>query len=221
MRGFVAAVGAALALLAPAAAWAQDSQDGQPGLGEPRDGFEHLTDGRPRADIGEALERGKFDDAVGRMFAAADTDHDGSATLAELRGVIAARKDSAIRERFAAIDSNRDRALSYAEFSQWQAGLGSLALSDERAAAAATEMVAEDIRPERVRGRGSDIVADLVEPLGATVLVAANADHDAGTSLAELLAYEGKRFDAADANRDGWVVADELRNGQRRTRPGG
>jgi hypothetical protein len=221
MRGIVAVVGAALSLLAPAAVWAQDGQDGQPGLGEPRDGFEHLTEGTPRADIGEALERGKFDDAVGRMFAAADTDRDGSATLAELRGVIAARKDTAIRERFAAIDTNRDRALSYAEFSQWQAGLGSLALSDERSAAAATERVAEDIRPERVRGRGSDIVADLVEPLGATVLVAANADHDAGTSLAELLAYEGKRFDAADANRDGWVVADEVRSGRPRARPGG
>lgn len=216
MRAIVAAVGGVLALLVSPVAWAQD---GQPGLGEPRDGFEHLTDGAPRADIGEALERGKFDDAVGRMFAAADTDRDGSATLTELRGVIAARKDTAIRERFAAIDTNRDRALSYAEFSQWQAGLGSLALSDERAAAAATEMVAEDIRPARVRGRGGDIVADLVEPLGATVLVAANADHDAGTSLAELLAYEGKRFEAADANRDGWVVADELRAGPSRARP--
>lgn len=218
MRGIVVGIGAALALLIPAAAWAQD---GQPGLGEPRDGFDHLTNGEPRPAIGEALERSKFDDAVGRMFAAADTDRDGSATLAELRTVFAGRKDAAIRDRFAVIDANRDRSLSYAEFSQWLGSLGSLALSDREAATAATGIVPEDIRPERGRGRGSDIVADLVEPLGATVLVAANADHDGGTTLAELLAYEGKRFDAADANRDGWVVAEELRSVSPRPRTGG
>ena len=52
-----------------------------------------------------------------------------------------------------------------------------------------------------------------VEPLNATMLAAANADYDAGASLAEIAAYEGKRFEAADLNKDGWVTEDEQRQG--------
>ena len=72
-------------------------------------------------------------------------------------------------------------------------------------------MVSEDIRPEPIRGPGGPVLARLVVPLNATMLVAANTDHDGGASLAEVAAYEGKRFEAVDSNDDGWVTDGELR----------
>jgi hypothetical protein len=215
MKGVVAACGAALALLAPVPAWSQSSsqdssQDGQPGMGEVREGFEHLTAGQPRRSPGEAIRRDKFDEAVEKMFASADTDRDGLMTLAELRATIEARKDAAIHGRFATVDANRDQQVSYAEFNQWQRSLGSAALSDAAAAAASNTVVSDDIGPAPIRGEGAPVLAHLVAPLNATMLVAANTDHDGGASLAEVAAYEGKRFDDADLNKDGWVTADEL-----------
>ncbi len=214
----VAALGAALAWLAPLPACAQDtSQDGQQGMGEVRDGFEHLTSGEPRRGPGEAIRRDKFDEAVEKMFAAADTDRNGMITLTELRTAIEARKDAAIRGRFASIDADRNQAVSFAEFNQWQRRLGSVVLSEEGAAAASNTVVSEDIRPEPMRGPGGQVLARLVVPLNATMLVSANTDHDGGASLAEVAAYEGKRFEAADANQDTWVTEEEMRQlGSRR-----
>ena len=213
MRSVVAAWGAALVVLAavPASAQQDNSQDGQAGMGETAEGFEHLTRGEPRRGPGEALRRDRFDEAVEKMVASADSDRDGTVTLAELRAVIGARKDAAIRDRFAAIDGNRDKALSYAEFDQWQRGLGSAVLSEEGAAAASAALVAEDIRPEPIRGPGSKVLPRLVEPLNATMLAAANTNYDAGATLAEIQVYEGKRFEAADTNKDGWVTEEEQR----------
>ena len=211
MRGVVAAWWAALALLAPLPALAQDnSQDGVPGMGEVREGFEHLTAGEPRRGPGEAVRRDRFDEAVEKMFGLADSDRSGLLTLAELRAVIETRKDAAIRGRFASIDADRNQAVSFAEFNQWQRSLGSAVLSDEGAAAASNTVVSEDVAPPHDRGPGGQVLARLVVPLNATMLVAANADHDGGASLAEVAAYEGKRFEAADANKDGWVTGDEL-----------
>ncbi len=210
----VAACGFALAVLAPLPASAQDnSQDGQPGMGTPADGFEHLTPGQPRRTPGEAIRRDKFDDSVAKMFASADTDRNGLVTLAELRAAIEARKDAAIRGRFASIDADRNQSVSFAEFNQWQRSLGSVVLSEGGAAAASNTVVSEDIGPEPIRGPGAPVMARLVAPLNATMLVAANTDHDGGASLAEVAAYEGKRFEAFDVNRDTWVTDDELRQG--------
>ena len=211
-RMVVAPLAVAVALLAPLPAWAQDSgQDGQAGMGTPVEGFEHVTAGEPRRGPGEAIRRDKFDDAVEKMFAAADSDRNGLVALAELRAAIETRKDTAIRARFAAIDADRNQAVSLAEFNQWQRSLGSAVLSDENAAAASLTRVAEDIGPEPMRGAGGQVLARLVAPLNATMLVAANADHDGGASLAEVAAYEGARFEAADANDDGWVTDEEQR----------
>ena len=137
MRSVVATMGAALVLFAALPAASQDnSQDGQPGMGTVREGFQHLTEGEPRRRPGEALRRDRFDEAVEKMFASADSDRDGTLTLDELRAVIEARKVAAIRDRFADIDADRDRSLSFAEFDRWQRGLGSVVLSDAGAAAA-------------------------------------------------------------------------------------
>jgi len=212
MRSVVAAIGGALALLAALPAAPQDdSQDGQPGMGTPRAGFDHLTAGEPRRRPGEAVRRDRFDEAVATMFASADADRDGTLTLVELRAVIEARKVAAIRDRFAGIDADRDRSLSFAEFDRWQRGLGSVVLSDAGAAAASETVVSEDIGPEPERGPGGQVLARLVAPLNATLLAAANTNYDAGASLAEIAVYEGKRFEAADVNADGWVTEDELR----------
>jgi hypothetical protein len=201
----------ALAVLAPLPASSQDGQDGQPGMGEPVGGLEHVTAGEPRRGPGEAIRRDKFDEAVEKMFASADSDRNATVTLAELRAVIEARKDAAIRGRFASIDADRNQAVSFAEFNQWQRSLGSVVLSDEGAAAASTTVVSEDIPPAPVRGPGGLVLARLVLPLNATMLVAANTDHDGGASLAEVAAYEGARFEAADSNHDDWVTDEELR----------
>lgn len=210
--GTVAALAGALALLAPVPAWSQDNgQDGEAGMGTPADGFEHLTRGEPRRTPGEAIRRDRFDDSVEKMFASADTDRDGQVTLAELRAAIEARKVAAIQGRFASIDADRNQSVSFAEFDRWQRSLGSVVLSDEGAAAASNTVVAEDIRPEPIRGPGGPVLARLVVPLNATMLVAANTDHDGGASLAEVAAYEGKRFEAVDSNDDGWVTDGELR----------
>ncbi len=60
-------------------------------------------------------------------------------------------------------------------------------------------------------GRRDDIrlLSLVVEPLSATTIVEANADYDAGTTLAELLSYEFIAFDKIDVNADGWLTWDE------------
>lgn len=212
MRGQgIAALAGALALLAAVPADAQDnSQDGQPGMGQVRQGFEHLTSGEPRRTPGEAVRRERFDEAVGKMFAAADADRNGLIALSELRAVIEQRKVAAIRARFAAVDADRNDALSFAEFDRWQRSLGSVVLSDDGAAAASNTVVAEDVGPPPERGPGAMVLARLVIPLNATMLVAANTDHDGGASLAEIAAFEGRHFETVDTNDDNWVTELEL-----------
>ena len=207
----------ALALVAPLPAQAQ-AQGGDPGGhgGVYSDGgFDAINRGdeSKRRPVTEPLERRKFDAAVEKMFAAVDTNHDGIVTVAEFQALITARKEQAIAERFAAIDTNHDKSLSYTEFSQWQRSLGALALSD--ADAGAVGMVAEEIRYQPGRGRLDQMIADLIEPLRTTVIVAANTNYDAGASLAEVIAYEGKRFEALDTNHDGWLTEDEWMAGRR------
>lgn len=206
---------AALAFLAPSAAMAQQEGDAHGGVYS-QDGFDQLNRGDPkkRQRIGATLERAKLDAAVGKMFAAADTNRDGMITVAEFQALIAGRKESAIAERFAAVDANHDKSISYAEFAQWQRSLGALALSDADAGGGEA-MVAEEIRYQPGRGREDDMIADLTVPLRTTVIVAANTNYDAGASLAEIVAYEGKRFETLDTNHDGWLTEDEWMAGRR------
>jgi Ca2+-binding EF-hand superfamily protein len=161
----------------------------------------------------EPIERKTFDRAVEKLFQLGDTDRDGRITLAEFNATIESRKGRAISQRFAEIDTDRNQQISLAEFSAWQRGLGSAALSDSATAAAAgTEgLVAEDIALDPGRDREDRLLARLITPLNAVVLAGANTDYDTGTSLAELTAYEGKRFDQFDRNKDGWLTPDETR----------
>ena len=159
----------------------------------------------------QPLAREKYDEAVGRLFAAADSNKDGTITLAEFQAIISARREQAISERFAAIDTDRNKSVSYAEFAQWQRSLGSTVLAE--GGGPSDGIVAEQIRIEPGRSRDSRLIARLVEPLSSTLLAAANTNYDAGVSLAELVAYEGKKFEAADTNHDGWLAVDEVAAG--------
>ncbi|MCB2066770.1 MAG: EF-hand domain-containing protein [Erythrobacter sp.] len=172
--------------------------DGSPGGGRPQ---------RPREV--RPLEREDFDAAVTQMFTLADTDRNGTVTLDELRGVFELRRQSVIRERFARIDSDHSGQIDAAEFVAWQDALGSAAAS-EQAMAMERGPVREAIEPELRDDPRGGMLAGLIAPLDAMVLTNANSNYDGGLSLAELLAFEGRRFDSADADHDGRVTMNEM-----------
>lgn len=205
MRKLLAGIGSALVLLAPLHAIAQTTGtegDTDPDLGS------HIQPAGPKPP--EPLSRKKFDDGIAKLFKMADTNGDGTITLAELNAVIDARKQVVIGARFAQIDSNHDKSISFDEFSQWQRSLGSAVLSDSAATGNDLAIVPEDIRLDPGRTVIDELLSRMIAPLNATMLVAANTDYDAGVTLAELNAYESKRWDAADTNHDGWLTQDEI-----------
>lgn len=205
MRNFLAGIGSALVLLAPLHAAAQD--DNVPGGFGDSDLGSHIQPGAPPKT--PPLKREKFDQAVARLFKQADANNDGTVTLAEFNAVIDARKATIIGQRFQTIDADGDKSISLAEFTQWQRSLGSLVLADRGSGQQAVAIVPEVLAYQPGRGDNEDIIARLIEPLSATLIVAANTDYDAGASLAEVTAYEDKHFAAADLNHDGYLTSDE------------
>lgn len=204
MRKILGGTGIALLLLAlvPMQAMAQNPGEYMPTgtrIGESVNG--------PRPP--QPIAREKFENAVTKMFRAADTNRDGMITLDEFNAVISARKSAAIRERFAQVDSNNDQSLSLAEFNAWQMGLGAAVLSTAPNAGLNT-FVAEQISVDLGQSYEDESLTRLIKPIGAVVLVEANTDYDASVSLAELLAYEGAIFDAADRNHDNWLAYEEV-----------
>lgn len=165
--------------------------------------------GMNRANPPKPLERARYDKAVTAMFHEADVDHDGTVTIDEVRGIVEARRDGIIRARFASIDSDHNGTISQSEFFAWQRQMGSAASADD--AGEHEGPVAEVIRPRLSNDPQGRIIAMLIAPLSATVVAEANRNYDAGVSLDELIAYEGKRFDAADTNHDGLLTFDEMR----------
>jgi hypothetical protein len=144
------------------------------------------------------------------MFREADANKDGTVTIAELHGVVDARREATIRARFAAVDANRDGNVSLAEFMAWQKQMGSVASSDTQASGDRNGPVADAILP-RPEGEDDYAIAAMIEPLNGTVIASANTNYDAGVSLEELLAYEGRHFDEADKDHDGELSMQELR----------
>lgn len=210
---------AASVLLSAPAAMAQGMGGGMGGGGDMGGGMGGPGEGGPGGGPGggraprapKPVKRQDFDRLVTGMFREADADRDGTVTLDELHGVIAARRDAAIAERFEAVDADRNGSLSRGEFVAWQRQMGSAASSEGGGFGARDGQIADVIRPETGKDREDLMLADLVEPLSGTVIARANVNYDAGASLDELLAYEGKRFDAADKNQDGFLTMDELR----------
>lgn len=165
------------------------------------------------------IRRDKMDKPVTEMFRAADTDRDGIVTLEELQGVLARQRDEIIRTRFDRIDANRDHMIDLQEFIGWQTRLGTVA-SSEQAAMGDNGPIPESLPPVLGKDEEDHALRRLIEPLNATVIASANSNYDKGVSLQELLAYEYKRFDAADVDKDGWLTSEELRVAGPRGREG-
>ncbi|WP_343061270.1 EF-hand domain-containing protein [Novosphingobium flavum] len=157
------------------------------------------------------IKRERFDKIVAAMFREADTNRDGLVTIAELNALIEGRRDAAIRARFARVDGNRDGVISQDEFAAWQKQMGSAALQEGSATGNRGEIIPDSIMPDPGDKAEDAMLAALIAPLNATVIAQANTNYDAGLSLDELIAFEGKRFVAADTNGDGWLTMDELR----------
>lgn len=175
--------------------------------------------GRPPVEL-KTISRDKIDKPVEEMFRAADANGDGAVTVEELHAVLAGRRAVLIRERFKAIDSNGDKVIDEREFVAWQESLGSLAASDASAGGVDVSIVPDTIAPSLGKGAEDNALRLAVEPLGATVLIDANTNYDQGVTLAELLAYERKRFDTADTDHDGSLSPEELRALEPRGRAG-
>lgn len=205
-------------LLSSTAALAQmggGGMGGHPGGGWGRGagaGMRRMTPAKP-------LSRERFDKVVTAMFREADANHDGTLTIDELRGIIEGQRDAIIRARFARIDSNHDRAISEEEFFAWQRQMGSVASSESAGMGEADGPVAEVIRPQLGDDPEDRMIGMMIEPLGVTVLTQANSNYDAGVSLAELIAFEGQKFQAADTDHDGWVTMEEMRAAMPRRGP--
>lgn len=212
MGRLMVVLGAAAMVLAPAAAMAQ---------GEYAPTGSRITrGGAPRP--AEPFQRKDLEKMVERMFEDGDTNRDGTITLAEFNAEVTQRKERIIAERFARVDSDRNGSISAAEFAAWQRTMGSVVLSNSQ------DIAQESLVPDELPleyGRKDDIslLSRIVKPLSATTIVEANADYDAGMTLAELNAYQFITFDRIDANKDGWLTWDETeslmpRDG--RTNPG-
>jgi hypothetical protein len=173
-----------------------------------RGGFGGGMGKRPEMRAAEPVKRDKFDKAVTAMFRDGDADHDNVITLDELQGMIAAKRETLIRARFQHVDHDNNGSIDFAEFSAWQAELGSVALSDDAAGGRLARVASVIPPPLEKDDRG---LARLIDPLGATVILNADTNSDGKMTLDELLAYEHQRFDAADKDHDGEVSPDELR----------
>jgi Ca2+-binding EF-hand superfamily protein len=211
---------AVAALLMASSALAQmgpGSGDGSRGGGGPeggrRGGGMGMHSGGPMMRSIKPIKREKLDKAVTGMFHQGDTNHDGLITLEELNAVFAARREVLIRARFERIDSDHNGTVSFGEFTAWQRQMGSAASSEDQLIAAPHGgPVSETIAPQTDDDAEGRALTMLIEPLSAMTIVSANVNYDAGMSLDELLAYERKRFDAADADKDGELSMDEMRS---------
>ncbi|WP_313958532.1 EF-hand domain-containing protein [Novosphingobium sp. 9] len=163
---------------------------------------------RPRPP--KPMKRKDYDKIVEQMFDEADANHDGTVTVAELHGVVEAKREALIRARFTAVDANHDGTISADEFMVWQKQMGSAASDEDSAFGDRNGPIPDAIMPH-TKDEGDRMALRLIEPLTGTVIAKANTNYDAGVSLAELIAYEGKAFEAADKDHDGELSMDELR----------
>ena len=151
-----------------------------------------------------------FDKIITAMFSQADLNHDGMVTLGELQSVIDGRREIIIRARFKDIDANHDGRIDIDEFVNWQHKVGSAAASECSAYTGHLELVPETLGPVLGDSDRDRALMLAIEPLSATMITKANVNYRPGATLADVLAYENARFDAADTNKDGFLVQQEL-----------
>ncbi|MPS68649.1 MAG: calcium-binding protein [Novosphingobium sp.] len=186
---------------------------GGPGGGPDGGGPGGPGGGKPRAP--KPVTRKQYDKLVTAMFREADANRDGIVTIDELHAVVEARRETTIRSRFAAVDTDRNGSISQAEFMVWQKQMGSVASNEAGAFGDRDGPIADAILPVAGDGPEDYMLAAMIEPLNGTTIAHANTNYDAGVSLDELLAYEGRKFEAADKDQDGVLSMQELRPADR------
>ena len=136
--------------------------------------------GAALAQAPKAVSRADFQKTLDAQFAAADANHDGSVTKAELaaelqRELVQARNQltTKLREQFQRLDTNHDGQLSFAEFN---AMIGNVSASQT---------------PEQK-------------------LQQLDANHDGKISAAEWRAPDLAKFNKIDANHDGVITQAEI-----------
>lgn len=159
----------------------------------------------------ETLDRKELEAAVTAMFEDGDRDKDGELTLAEAEARTRDGREAEVARRFARIDSDDDGTIARDEFAAWElqahrAPPPPFAVPAKSSDAPGEPTVAHG------RGAGGDVIYRRTpdQPLGAATVVAADANRDGALTLAELLAYQGARFDAADRDGDGRISPEEF-----------
>jgi Ca2+-binding EF-hand superfamily protein len=166
----------------------------------------------------------EFEAKLREAFAAADLDHNGVVTIDEVHAARDAKLKKLVDERFAMIDTNHDGAISHDEFAAWQLHMGDPDQADRKLAAEDRQQIdqASDKPFRRGQGGEDEIAGGLLAPVDEVLIVNADSNNDLALSLAEDLAYQKARFDAADTDHDGVLSEDEIRAArQKMTRPQG
>lgn len=153
----------------------------------------------------EPMTRTAVEQRAATMFARLDADGDARLTPADR----AARTDQRQDSRFARLDADGNGAISREEFA---------AGADHRAERRSEHRAGMG---ERRPGRDHARMGGQRGPRGGAqrILARADADGDGAVTQAEFASAMLARFDAADADRDGTIEADERRARGRPDRP--
>lgn len=203
------ALGLAASLLCPATGFAQQMPQGGPPQagGGPRGS----GPGRPREAQLPKIRLEDLEKVSREMFATADLDRDGIVTLDELQTIMDRHRDAAIAERFAQLDSDGDRVVDYTEFATWQLSLGARAAEEVGSRALDMARLPDAVGIPGGRDDKARLITMLLTPISRASVIEANVDYDAGADLGEFIAFQRRKFDAADEDANGVLEGPELR----------
>lgn len=164
-------------------------------------GDRHMGHNMGDADGNGVVTRAEAQASATQMFAKMDANKDGKIDATDR----AAQRAEMQAQRFAALDANKDGSISRAEWDQH--GTDRAAKRAERAEKRADAGEARDGERRGMRGhhgkRGGH------HGMGGRMMGRADTDGDKAISQAEFQTAALARFDAADANKDGQVTAEE------------
>ncbi|HEY0596600.1 hypothetical protein [Sphingopyxis sp.] len=152
------------------------------------------------ADGNGVLTRTEAQAAATARFAKMDVNKDGKLDAADR----AARQAEMQAKRFASLDANSDGSVSKAEWDQHGADRAAKRAErkEQRAAAGGAEGKRDGMRGHRGKRGGH-------HGMGGRMMGKADTNGDKAISEAEFQTAALARFDAADANKDGQVTAEE------------